>query len=79
MWYEGRLDGESKAYDSDGNLISITIFDKGKFVSRKDMKNGRWIEKEWDDLGVVMRKGLKIYEDRPPKGPEVLEGADDAK
>ena len=54
-WSQGSLDGQWKLYDNEGDLIRVTIYDKGNFVSRKVKVDGQWLEKEWEDLPFLAR------------------------
>ncbi len=78
MWYEGKWDGESKTYDMDGKVISKRCYDKGKFVWQKDLEDGQWVEKGWDDLSAFRRNILKEHENAPPEGPKVMADAEDS-
>lgn len=69
-WHNGKWDGEWKDYDQNGNLTCTTIFDKGKFVKRKELKDGHWIEKVLEDLPWVFRKVCLDHADDPPHGPK---------
>lgn len=67
-WSQGSLDGQWKLYDNEGDLIRITIYDKGNFVSRKVKVNGQWLEKKWEDLPFMLRWKLRRYQ-KNPQGP----------
>jgi Zn-dependent protease len=69
FWHYGKWDGEWKDYDKDGNLIHVTVFDKGKFVTRKERKGGLWEEKRLEDLPWTFRKVFLTHEKAPPEGP----------
>lgn len=71
-WYQGKLHGTWKGYDFDGSMTTETEYDMGKFVSRKQMEDGQWVEKNWDDLGVLTRKVMLERENSEPKGPTVI-------
>jgi Zn-dependent protease len=73
IWHHGRKDGQWKEYDSEGMLISVTTFDKGKFVSRKQLENDRWVEENWDDLSDGQREMFTNDMEGPPRGPEPAE------
>ena len=68
-WNYGKWDGEWKDYDKNGNLICITVFDKGKFVIRKERKGDLWVEKRLEDLPWTIRKVFLAHEKAPPEGP----------
>lgn len=68
-WNYGKWDGEWKDYDNEGNLIRVTVFDKGKFVTHKEKKGDRWVEKRLEDLPWTFRKVCLIHEKHPPEGP----------
>jgi len=73
FWHYGKWDGEWKDYDKNGNLIHITIFDKGKFIVRKERDGDGWIEKNLQDLSWIYRKVYLAHEDKPPLGPKSLQ------
>jgi len=61
-WSEGKLNGEWKVYDSKGEVVRVTMYDKGNFVSRKVKVNGEWVEKKWEDLSFISRWRIKRYQ-----------------
>jgi Zn-dependent protease len=69
-WFEGKLDGEWKVYDEEGELMRVTVYDKGNFVSRKVKADGQWVEKKWEDLPFVIKWKIKRYQEKP-SGPAV--------
>ena len=69
-WLNGRWHGETKSYDQEGSLTCITVFDKGEFVSRKESKNGRWIEQSWNDLPFWLREAINKHNEEAPRGPK---------
>lgn len=69
-WFDGKLDGEWKVYDGQGELVRVTIYDKGNFVSRKVKIDGQWVEKKWEDLPFVFRWRIKRYQEKP-SGPAI--------
>lgn len=71
-WTDGKWDGEWKEYDQYGNLIRMTIFNKGKFILRKEKKDDNWIEKDWADLPSWLRKAIIKHNESPPLGPKRL-------
>ncbi len=68
MWSQGWLDGEWKVYDTNGDFIRITFYDKGEFASRKVKVNGEWIDKGWDDLPFIAKWRIRSYQ-KQPRGP----------
>lgn len=69
-WSQGRLDGEWKAYDKQGELIRVTVYDKGDFVSRKEKIDGQWVDKKWEDLSFVRKWTIRRYQ-KKPAGPAI--------
>jgi Zn-dependent protease len=69
-WSEGKLDGEWRGYDSQGEPVRVTIYDKGNFVSRREKVNGQWVEKKWEDLPFVFRWRIKRYQEKA-SGPAI--------
>jgi hypothetical protein len=67
-WNRGRFDGPYNAYDEQGDLIRVTVYDNGKFVSRKVKINGQWTEQKWEDLSFLWRWKIRRYNKRP-QGP----------
>lgn len=61
-WIEGKLNGEWKAYDKDGELKRVTVYDIGNFVSRKVKVDGEWVEKKWEDLSFLRKWKIKRYQ-----------------
>lgn len=72
-WYYGKWDGEWKDYDGNGKLIRVRIFDKGEFVVAREMKDGQWVEKSWEDLPWTSKKVYQHHKDSPAQGPKSLE------
>lgn len=68
-WNCGKWDGEWKDYDKNGNLIRVTVFDKGKFITRKEREGDHWVERRLEDLPWTLRKVCLTHEKAPPKGP----------
>jgi hypothetical protein len=69
-WFNGRWHGEWKDYDQEGHLTCVSVFDKGKFVSRKELKDGQWIEQSWEDLPFLLRAVINKHNENPPFGPK---------
>ncbi|MFA5251647.1 MAG: site-2 protease family protein [Phycisphaerae bacterium] len=63
-WNEGKWDGEWKTYNSQGELVRVTILDKGNFVSQKEKVDGQWVEKKWEDLPSLYRLVIKKQQER---------------
>ncbi|MFA5238423.1 MAG: site-2 protease family protein [Phycisphaerae bacterium] len=63
-WNEGKWDGEWKTYDDQGELVRVTILDKGNFVSQKEKVNGQWVEKKWEDLPSLYRRVIKKQQEK---------------
>jgi len=68
-WSQGQLDGEFKLYNEQGEIIQVTVYDKGDFVSRKVKVDGQWIEKRWDELPFAYRSRIEKYQQQP-NGPD---------
>ena len=69
-WYNGKWNGEWKEYDQQGNLIRVIVFDKGKFISSKELEGERWIDKSWEELPSWLGKALMKHTEGPPFGPK---------
>jgi len=69
-WHEGKWHGEWKEYDRQENLIRVTIFDRGKFILRKEWSSGRWVEKSWEELPLWLKKAIINHNESPPLGPK---------
>jgi Zn-dependent protease len=67
-WSQGMRNGTSEAYNNKGELIRVTVYDKGNFVSRKVSSNGQWQEKNWDDLSFYIKWHIK-RDLKEPRGP----------
>lgn len=67
-WNRGKLDGPYNVYDTDGDLIRVTVYDNGEFVSRKVKIDGQWTEEKWEDLSFLRRWNIRRYNKRP-RGP----------
>lgn len=67
-WRRGKLDGPYNTYDEKGDLIRVSVYDNGKFVSRKVKINGQWTEQKWEDLSFLRRWNIRRYNKRP-QGP----------
>ena len=65
-WYRGKWDGEWMEYDKSGKVIRITTFDKGRFVSMKEFKGDKWVEKSFDQMPKWFQKICKSHEQGPP-------------
>jgi len=65
-WSQGMRNGVSQAYNDNGELIRVTVYDKGNFVSRKINSDGQWQEKNWDELSFLTKWHIK----RDSKGPQ---------
>jgi hypothetical protein len=63
-WSEGKRDGEWKVYDGQGELVRVTIFDKGNFVSQKEKVDGQWVEKKWEDLSFLFRRSIRKHQEK---------------
>ena len=68
-WRNGKWHGEWKEFDLEGSLKSITVFDNGSFVSRKERKGGTWKEVGLADLPFVLRETYQMHKDEEPAGP----------
>ena len=68
-WLNGKQHGEYRSFDQQGNLISVIVYDNGKFVLRKQLKDGKWIEESWDDLSPKWQQIYDMNNKKPPQGP----------
>lgn len=68
-WSEGKLNGEWKVYDKQGEVVRVTTYDKGNFISRRVKVDGQWAEKRWDDLTFFAR--WKIKRSQAKGGPAI--------
>jgi Zn-dependent protease len=68
-WSEGKLNGEWKVYNKQGEVVRVTVYDKGNFVSRRVKVDGQWVEKKWDDLTFLAR--WKIKRTQAKGGPTI--------
>ena len=66
-WSEGKLNGEWTVYDSNGEVVRVTVYDKGNFVLRKIKVDDQWVEKKWEDLSFVTRWRIKRHQTK--RGP----------
>lgn len=69
-WSEGKWDGEQKKYDRSGKLVSVAVFDKGRFVVLRENNGDGWIEKNLEQLPSSLRKKCLRHEAGPPLGPK---------
>jgi len=67
-WSQGKLDGEFKLYNEQGELIRVTVYDNGNFVSRRVKVDGQWVDRQWQDLPITHRSKIKECQ-RQPQGP----------
>lgn len=67
-WSQGRLHGTWRIYDNSRNLVCVTAYNQGDFVSRKEKVDGQWIEKKWEDLPFLTKWRIRRYQKRP-RGP----------
>jgi hypothetical protein len=67
-WLEGRPHGEWKAYDRRGRLERIVVYDRGHFVSCRELSDGQWVEKRLPDMSGAFRQQLARDLAAPPKG-----------
>jgi Zn-dependent protease len=68
-WSEGKLNGEWKVYNNQGEVVRVTVYDNGNFVSRKVRVDGEWVEKKWEDLSFLSRWRIKRHQKK--MGPSV--------
>jgi len=68
VWSHGRHNGEWKAYNKQEELIQVTVYDKGNFVSRKVKVDNQWVEKKLEDLPFILKWRLR-REQKKPSGP----------
>jgi Zn-dependent protease len=74
-WHYGKWDGQWKTYDRGGNLIRVTIFDKGKFVACKELERDTWVERDINDLSDSVRQSYLAHPYEAPLGPQAGEDA----
>jgi Zn-dependent protease len=67
-WSQGKHDGSWTTYDDQGDIMRVTIYDNGAFVSRKEKINGQWVDKEWEDLPFIVKWRIRRYQ-KKPRGP----------
>jgi hypothetical protein len=72
-WCEGKWDGEWKTYNSQGELVRVTVLDKGNFVSQKEKIDGQWVEKKWEDLSFVYKWVIKKQREKTSGPAKKLE------
>jgi Zn-dependent protease len=70
QWVDGRLHGEYKHFREMGGLDRVTVYDMDDFVSRKVLEEGRWVEKQWEELPAGLRKRITEHKEGPPRGPK---------
>ena len=68
-WHEGRRDGLWETYDPNGDTIRTTVWDKGKFIYRKERESGVFVEKTLDDLAPEQQAIIRSFIEAPPRGP----------
>ena len=49
-WDSGHRDGTWKEYNARGKLDRVMVFEKGKFISCKELVGSRWVEKSFEEL-----------------------------
>ena len=67
-WRQGKLDGEWKVYDVQGNLMRVTVYNEGNFVSRREKVDGQWLDREWENLPSLAKWRIRRYQ-KKPHGP----------
>lgn len=72
-WHEGKRDGEWKVYDPNGHLLSITAWNKGTFVVRREQQDGRWVKQALEDLPAGFQDLIRQHTEGPPCGPQTLQ------
>jgi len=68
-WYDGRPDGEWKEYNMEGDVANITVYDKGRFVSRKEREGEEWKDVSWEELPADLKDSINKALEEPAKGP----------
>lgn len=68
QYYHGKWHGECKDYDDKGNVIRVETFDKGKFLSCREITPNGWVEKRLSDLPQQVRTAYEQHEKGPPLG-----------
>jgi Zn-dependent protease len=69
QWYEGKKDSEWNQYDPNGHLLCVTVWNKGRFVLRKEPQNDRWVEKTFEQLDPIFQEEIRLTMESPPRGP----------
>ena len=69
-WLDGRRHGEWKEYDVRGRLTSVTVYDRGAFVSRRELAASGWAEKKLADMPADFQAACAEQQDGPPLGPK---------
>ncbi len=65
-WYHGKWDEEWTSYDSLSNPFIIATFDKGKFLSKKEFKNGEWKVTNWEGLSKIDQSTFTLHHEGKP-------------
>ncbi len=68
-WHEGKRDGLWERYDPNGDTVHTNAWDKGKFLYRKELEDGEWVEKTLEDLPSVEQTKLSLLIEAPLRGP----------
>jgi Zn-dependent protease len=68
-WEKGRRDGEWKQFDTEENLVMVTVYDRGRFVSRRELEGQEWKEISWEELSALERNTMLLERKNPPRGP----------
>jgi hypothetical protein len=69
QWYEGKMDGQWKLYDPNGDLLFVMVWNKGQFVLRKERQDDRWVEKTFEQLDPIFQEEIRLTMESPPCGP----------
>ncbi|MHC4619470.1 MAG: toxin-antitoxin system YwqK family antitoxin [Planctomycetota bacterium] len=68
-WHEGKKDGEWKVYDPNGHLLSVMLWNKGRFVVRRQQQDGLWAEQNLEDLPESLQQMVRRHTEGLPCGP----------
>ena len=69
-WLDGRRHDQWREYDVRGRLASVTVYDRGRFVSRRELAASGWVEKRLADMPADFQAACAEQKDGPPLGPK---------
>ncbi|MBN1123841.1 MAG: hypothetical protein JXA82_02460 [Sedimentisphaerales bacterium] len=74
QWVQGKIQGEAKVYNINGEPFSVTVFEEGKFISYREMRNEQWIDVPFEELLPLRQKMIRDNEQGNPHGPKTRSG-----